>query len=296
VTALERLAPAALLDPALARLVPGRPPLGLAFLSGVLAFLAVLALGLAVGAGRAAERWAGEVSAAGTLSIIAEEAELEAQARAALDILAETPGVRQVRVMEPAEQRALLAPWLGTGIAVDGVDLPLMIEVETDRRLLDAAALDARLAAEAPGAVFDDHTAWRLPLVAAAERQRGVGLAAVALLVAAAAAAAALAAQAGAAEAGRSLGVLKAIGFADAPLAGVVGLRAAAAAMVGAAPGALLGTLLVGGLGPEAPAAVVGAGFAGWSWGAPALLLLALAAASWAAAIVAARRAVRAWP
>ncbi len=44
----------------------------------------------------------------------------------------------------------------------------------------DADGLRLRLAAEAPGAVLDDHSRWRRPLVAAAGRLRLLGLGACA--------------------------------------------------------------------------------------------------------------------
>ena len=44
---------------------------------------------------------------------------------------------------------------------IESLPVPLMIEIESDRAALDRGGLIERLQAEAPGAVFDDHAAWR---------------------------------------------------------------------------------------------------------------------------------------
>ncbi len=278
------------------RLLPGRPPLVLGVLAAILVFLAVLALATAVAADRAARSWGVAVADSATLSIIAEEAELEAQARTALAILSDTPGVRKVRVMEPAEQRALLAPFLGTGIAFDAATLPLMITVETDRRMLDAVMLDSRLAAEAPGAVFDDHSAWRLPLAAAAARQRDLAIAAAALLVIAIAAAAVLAVRVVAAAAGGALRTLREIGMPDAGLRHLLLARVGGMLVGGAALGAVAGVVVAGSLDPDRTATGFGIGFSGWSWTLPPLVAGLAVLVALAAGWLVAGRALRAWP
>ena len=150
-----------------------------AILTALIAFGAVLALALAVAATRLADGWKAELADAATLQIFAPEEEIESQARAALDVLRATPGVQSVRMVDLSEQERLLEPWLGPDIPVESLPLPLLIEVEADRAALDQAALLVRLQAEAPGAVFDDHAAWREPLVATAGRLRTGALAAL---------------------------------------------------------------------------------------------------------------------
>ncbi len=164
------------------------PPFAAAYLVGVVAavsvFLGVLALALGLAAGRMAETWSGELASVATLQVYASADSVEPQAIAALDVLRSTPGVQSVRIIEAAEQHAMLEPWFGSGLALDALPLPLLIEVEADRDLLDKPALVERLAGEAPGAAFDDHTAWRAPLIETAERLQLVAFTALGLLTA----------------------------------------------------------------------------------------------------------------
>ena len=184
----------------------------IALLAALIAFGAVLALALAVAATRLADGWQGQLADAATLQIFAPEDEIESQARAALDVLRQTPGVRSVRMVDLSEQERLLEPWLGPDIPVESLPLPLLVEVEADRDTLDQAALLVRLQAEAPGAVYDDHAAWREPLVATAGRLRTGALAAVAFAALTLAVVLALAAQAAVAANGKMVETLRLIG------------------------------------------------------------------------------------
>ena len=67
-------------------------------MAAILAFFAVVALALALAAGRLAESWAGELAETATLQIFTDEPDVEDQARAALNVLRTTPGVRSVQV------------------------------------------------------------------------------------------------------------------------------------------------------------------------------------------------------
>ena len=156
----------------------------------------MLALALALAAGRLAASWEGELADTATLQVIAPEDGIEEQARAALNVLRTTPGVRSVRMVDLAEQEKLLEPWLGPDIPVESLPLPLLIEVATDRDRLNPESLALRLEAEAPGAVFDDHAAWRQPLIATAERLRIFALGCLGLMALALAAVLGLAAHA----------------------------------------------------------------------------------------------------
>jgi cell division transport system permease protein len=277
------------------RLLPGGRNWLLATLAAVLVALAVAALGLAAAAHRAAGHFGETIGASATLSVIAEEAEIEAQARAALDVLRETPGILEIRVLEPDEQRALLAPWLGTEIAFDGVSLPLMIDVTADPATLDAAALGSRLAEAAPAAVFDDHGAWRLPFLEAAERQRWAASLAALLLLFTLAGAAALAARATLAAAAPAVATLVGLGMSDRAIAAEVEARLRPALFAGAVLGAALGILLAG-AGGTVDTASAGAGFAGWTWLLPPLAALAGVVAGLAGARIASRLALRRQP
>jgi cell division transport system permease protein len=286
-------------DPAAAGLLPpGRlatVPVGC--LAALLAFLAVLALALMLAAGRLAATWQGELADAATLQIFAPEAQIEEQARAALDVLRTTPGVRSVRMVDLAEQERLLEPWLGPDVPVESLPLPVMVEVEADRAELDAASLALRLQAEAPGAIYDDHAAWRQPLIATAGRVRlfaaaCLGLAALALgLVVGVAASGELA------RSGGTVGTLRLVGARDRLIRKALTRRPVLGALAGAVAGTAAGAALVATLprGSEQGFFLAGIGLAGWQWLLPLLVPAAAGAVAWAAAALVARRGLRRW-
>ena len=129
------------------RVVPrgAQSALSVGFLAAVMGFFAVLALALALAAGRLAATWEGEIADTATLQVFAAEDAIEEQARAALNVLRTTPGVRSVRVVDLAEQEQLLEPWLGPDIPMESLPLPLLIEVATDRERLNPQSLVLRL-------------------------------------------------------------------------------------------------------------------------------------------------------
>ena len=286
-------------DPATDRLLP-RGTLSAAsagLVVAVMAFFAALALALALAAGRLATTWAGEIADTATLQVIAPEDEIEEQARAALNVLRTTPGVRSVRMVDLAEQEKLLEPWLGADVPMESLPLPLLIEVATDRDALNPQSLELRLQAEAPGAVFDDHAAWRRPLVATAERVRlfalgGLGLLALALL-----AALGLAAQAAIAAGGPVIRTLRLVGARDDFVARVFVRRLVLRATLAAAFGTAAAMLLLGLLphASEQGFLLVGIGLAGWHWLLPLLIPPAAGGLGWLAMRQAARRGLRRW-
>ena len=286
-------------DPLAAGLLPRspRPVAALGLVAAILAFLAVLALALMLAAGRLAAGWQGALADAATLQIFAPEAGIEEQARAALAVLRETPGVRSVRMVDLAEQERLLEPWLGPDVPVESLPLPLLVEVETDREALDRAALVERLRDEAPGAVFDDHAAWRAPLVAAAGRVRLFAAASLGLVALALAAVAGLAAQAAVAANGGAIATLRLVGARDGFIRGALTRRFVFAALAGGTVGTAAGMLLVALLprGSEQGFFLAGIGLGGWQWLLPPLIPAATALIAWAAAAAAARRGLRAW-
>ena len=286
-------------DPGADRVVPrgARAAVSVGFLAAVMAFFAVLALALALAAGRLAESWSGELSRDATLQVFAPQDQVEAQARAALNVLRTTPGILSVRVVTLDEQKALLEPWLGPGFAVETLPLPLMIEVTTDQTALNKESLALRLSAEAPGAVFDDHAAWRLPLVATAERLRLFALGCLVLTALALAAVVGLAAQAAVAANGPVIQVLRLIGARDGYITHAFTRRFTLRALAGAVLGGAAGLALIAGL----PAAdeqgffLVGIGLQGWHWALPALVPLIAALVAFAVTRLATRASLRRW-
>lgn len=279
-------------DPQAARVVP---PSGFTahltlFVSGAMAFLAVFALALSLAADRLADRWADELARSATLRINAPPDQRAAQTEAALKILAQTPGVARARALSREEQAALLAPWFGADLQLDDLPVPQLIEVIGAEPGYDAAGLRLRLSAEVPGAVLDDHTRWRRPLVDAAHSLRTLGWVAIGLIGAATAAMITLAANAALAANAQVIAVLRLVGARDRYIAQAFVRRFTLRALIGASVGVgfgLAGVLLL----PEASdegGFLTGLGFQGMGWLLPLLIPilggLVAFAATWAAA------------
>ncbi len=244
------------------------------FVSGAMAFLAVFALALSLASGRLADRWATELAGAATLRINAPLDQRAAQTEAALTVLGQTPGVASARALTAEEQAALLAPWFGPDLPLDTLPVPQLIEIIEGEAGLDAPGLRLRLGAEVPGAVLDDHTRWREPLVDAAKSLRRVGWVSILLIGGAMAAMITLAANASLAANAQIIEVLRQVGARDRFIAGAFVRRFTFRALFGAAVGTLFGmsgVLLL----PDASDAggfLTGLGFQGGSWLLPMLI------------------------
>ena len=262
------------------------------FASAAMAFLAVFALALSLAAGRLADRWADELARAATLRISASADQRPAQTRAALEILRQTPGVASVRALSDQEQAALLAPWFGADLPIEELPVPQLIEVIEGEPGYDAEGLRLRLAAEVPGAVLDDHTRWRRPLVEAATSLRRLGLVSILLIGGATAAMITLAANAALAANAQVIEVLRLVGARDRYIAQAFVRRFTLRALVGAGVGMALGMLAIALL-PEASDAggfLTGLGFVGAGWLVPLAIPLLGAVVAFLATGIAARR------
>lgn len=247
--------------------------------SGAMAFLAVFALALSLATGRLADRWSAELAKTSTLRISAPQDQMEAQTLAALTVLQTTPGVVEARPLSADEQRALLAPWFGPDLPIESLPIPQLIEIIEDSDGYDPTGLRARLSAEVPGAVLDDHTRWRDPLVEAASRLRLLGFVSMVLIAGATGAMITLAANAALSANSQVIRVMRLVGAQDTYIARAFVRRFTLRALIGAASGTLAGTLAVLLL-PSADAAggfLTGLGFQGWHWLWP-LVIPALAA------------------
>ncbi len=263
-------------DPQADRVVP---PTGFTasltvFAAGAMAFLAVFALSLSLAAGRLAERWGDELAKGATVRIVAPAEQQIAQVSAALRVLETTRGVASARALSDEEQRALLAPWFGAGLDLAALPVPRLIEVQENGAGLDLAGLRLRLSAEAPGAVVDDHSRWRKPLIRAAARLRLLGGVALVLIAATTAVIITLAANAALAANAQVISVLRLVGATDAYIADAFVRRFTFRAGIGALSGVVLGTLALLAL-PSAGATagiLTGLGLVGWSWLLPLLV------------------------
>jgi cell division transport system permease protein len=265
------------------------------FTSAAMAFLAVFALALSLATGRLADRWASELARSSTVRISAPAGQLEAQTRAVVEVLRTTPGVANARVLSEDEQKKLLEPWFGPDLPVDSLPIPQLIEVVENSDGYDSEGLRLRLSAEAPGAVLDDHTRWRKPLVQAANRLRSLGLFSILLIALATGAMITMAAGAALAANAQVIKVLRLVGAQDNYIAKAFVRRFTLRALSGACVGALLAIIAVLFL-PSASTEggfLTGLGFQGWHWLWPFVIPPFAAAAAFFATRRAALRSLR---
>ena len=116
----------------------------------------------------------------------------DAQARAALAILAHAQGVSSARLVPNSEVDALLSPWLGAGAgsnaasadAGDAIPVPALIDAHLDGAVtperLDALRRD--ISRVAPAARIDAQAGWLKPVFAAIAALGWLALALIALL------------------------------------------------------------------------------------------------------------------
>ena len=262
------------------------------FSAAAMAFLAVFALALSLAAGRLADLWGDQLARSSTVRISAPAAELETQTAAALRVLEQTPGVAGARARGPAEQRALLEPWFGPDLPLEALPVPQLIDVIEEGSGYDSAGLRLRLQAEVPGAVLDDHTRWRRPLIDAASKLRLLGWLALGLIALATGAMITLAAHAALAANAQVIRVLRLVGATDAYIARAFVRRFTLRALAGAAVGAVLGLLAILALpsADETAGFLTGLGFRGWHWVWPVFVPPLAALVAFAATRAAANR------
>lgn len=265
------------------------------FTAGAMAFLAVFAMALSLASGRLAVRWGDELARSSTIRIVAPQDQKAAQTSATLQILESTAGVAFARALDNEEQQALLAPWFGPELDLDTLPVPQLIEVIEEDTGFDAAGLRLRLAAEVPGAVLDDHTRWRKPLVQAATRLRLLGWLSALLLGLTTAAMVTLAAHAALAANAQVIAVLRLVGATDHLIAQAFIRRFTLRALGGAAVGTILGMGAVF-LMPAASdqgGFLTGLGFQGWHWILPMIIPLLAGIVAFLATGAAANRALK---
>ena len=260
-----------------------------------MAALAVAALAVCFATDRLADRWSAELARSSTVTILAPEGQMDAQAEAALIAVRTTPGIQSARLLSEEEQSALLAPWLGSDLTLDVLPVPRVIVMEETVAGPDADGLRLRLEGEAPDAVYDDHTRWRRPMVAAAQRLRLFGLGALGLIALATAGMITLAAQASLAANEQIIGTLRLIGAQDNYIAGAFVRRFTLRALGGGVAGtvlAALGLLFMPDMAREA-AFVTRLGPQGAQWALLLTVPLIAAATAFIATRMAAFRALR---
>lgn len=274
------------------------PPTGInarltVFTAGAMAYLTVFSLALLLATDRLADRWASELAQTATIRISAPPAQLDAQVEAALTVLSQTPGVAAARALQPDEQRALLEPWFGPDLPLESLPVPQLIEITEATSGFDAEGLRLRLRAEVPGAVLDDHTRWRRPLIEAARRLRIFGGLSITLIALSMAALVTLAAGASLSANQQVIKVLRLIGARDLYVVRAFVRRFTLRSFAGAAVGTAAGMASVA-VFPEPGSSntfLTGFGFRGAEWLAPLIIpLMAAFVAYWATRFAAFRK------
>jgi cell division transport system permease protein len=81
----------------------------------------------------------------------------------------EFPGIGAVRALSDAETKALLEPWLGEGLQLEGLPVPRLIQITiADPALLNLDQLRSTIRQNVTGASVDDHSIWTSRLSAMA--------------------------------------------------------------------------------------------------------------------------------
>ncbi|WP_425071898.1 cell division protein FtsX [Sagittula sp. S175] len=262
------------------------------FTSAAMAFLTIFALALSLAAGRLAANWGEELARSSTIRISAPADQMAQQVTNVLVVLEQTPGVASSRALSADEQRALLEPWFGPSLPVEDLPVPQLIDVVETAEGYDADGLRLRLQAEAPGAVLDEHTRWRKPLVTAASRLRLLGWASILLIGAATGAMVTLAAHAALAANAQVIAVLRLVGATDTYIAQAFVRRFTLRTLAGAAAGTLAGmlVLLFMPTSGDVEGLLTGLRFEGLQWLWPLLVPPLAAAVAYVTTTAAARR------
>ncbi|MEM8977985.1 MAG: FtsX-like permease family protein [Pseudomonadota bacterium] len=259
------------------------------FASAAMAFLAVFALAFSFATARLAQTWTSALAQTATVRISAPADQAQAQLAQVLEILDQTPGVASARALSEEDQQVLLTPWLGPDVPVDLLPVPQLVEIAQTPDGFDAAGLRLRLQGEVPGAVLDDHSQWRKPMVASAQRMRWVGYVALGLITATAAVIISLAAHAALAANKQVITTLRLVGADDGYIKGAFVRRFTLRAVLGAVFGMLAGLLLVAFVPTKGTVVLTGLAFVGSGWLWPLLIPFICAGVSLLATHFAAR-------
>jgi cell division transport system permease protein len=128
----------------------------------IMTFLASLTTGAVVLVRSAAVAWQSDVAREITIQLRPVEGrDIEAEMRAATEIVRNWPGLGEVRPYSREESARLLEPWLGSGLSLDDLPVPRIIVVKrASGGAVDFSALRRTLSERVAGASLDDHRAW----------------------------------------------------------------------------------------------------------------------------------------
>ncbi|HEY3920212.1 MAG TPA: FtsX-like permease family protein [Stellaceae bacterium] len=247
-------------------------------------YLATIALAFMLALSGVLQEW--DRGLVGTMTVeLPPAAASDATAGAVVSALRATPGIASATALDRVAEGKLLAPYIGTAVAPEELDLPRLIDVRVAvGAALDLTALKKKLAAVAPGIVLDDHQQWLDRLYALALSIEAVGLAIVAMVSAAAVLTVIFTTRAGLAVHRDVIELLHMMGARDGYIARQFEREALRLGFAGGAGGLVLAAVTIWGLGHAAAAVSIFGEEAAllpdlqlvaWQWGALALLPLA---------------------
>jgi cell division transport system permease protein len=292
-TVQQRLAAVALAwrraDQALA---PEDKPSHLPWIVAIMAFIAGLALSVALALSGMSARWSADLTGVLTVEIPAESASdrrsADERLEAVLAVLRATPGIASATPVPNDRLAAMVEPWLGKAAGSGELPLPRIVDVHLEAAPIDLADLQARLAAAAADTVVDDHRRWLGGLLRFARNAVTVALALVVLVSLAASGTVAFATRAGLAAHHEAIELLHLMGAHDTYIARQFARLVLLRTALGALGGILVAVLVFYGLAfsahtnialdSEAPAMLAGPLLGIWDFALLALLPAAIVA------------------
>jgi cell division transport system permease protein len=139
----------------------------LPWISAFIVYFAVLTLAGAMAMYPMVERWSRGLAGQLTVQVqVPDAGRSEAIVDRVLKLLSETPGVTSTAIMQDGDVAALLESWLGAGVELQELPLPILITVAVDVDAYpDLRILGQKLNQIAPGSVVDDHKRWLVGLL-----------------------------------------------------------------------------------------------------------------------------------
>ncbi len=157
----------------------------LAFVIAIMSFLACLTVGAVTMVRDAAHDWQNDIAREVTIQIRPiDGVDIVQQIDKTVILTQSFPGVGTVRALSDTETRKLLEPWLGTGLDLDALPVPRLVQVELEDPVnVDLNALRLQIERELTGATLDDHSAWTRRLTSMARTMAIGGLVILALVM-----------------------------------------------------------------------------------------------------------------
>ena len=220
----------------------------LPWLIALMVYLACLALAGAIMLDEASGRWQSGLTGTMTAQIPAADSgksdEHPATIAAVLDVLKNTPGIRDAQPLTTDSVIALIEPWLGKGNVASDLPIPVLIDIQLEENAtFDTVALAIQLEQVAPGTRLDDHEIWITRMLRLSQTIGAVAMTIVILIGIAAAATVVFATRTGLAVHQGAIEVLHIIGARDTYIARQFQVRAMSLALRGGLLGLILATM-----------------------------------------------------